>query len=115
VKIAAQPCIDSIFRRIKLMTRGARNHSHGFDAVRVADIAMACGVSEKTVFNYFPTKESLVLDRLEITMASRHGRGKTIGCRCPGRARPQSAVLPVGAGDLPGPGRCATNLDNNTI
>ena len=35
----------------------------GFDAVRVAEVAEACGVSEKTVFNYFPTKESLVLDR----------------------------------------------------
>jgi AcrR family transcriptional regulator len=42
----------------------------GFDAVRVADVAEACGVSEKTVFNYFPTKESLVLDRLEDTVAS---------------------------------------------
>jgi len=42
----------------------------GFDAVRVAEVAEACGVSEKTVFNYFPTKESLVLDRLEATMAS---------------------------------------------
>jgi AcrR family transcriptional regulator len=42
----------------------------GFDAVRVAEIAEACGVSEKTVFNYFPTKESLILDRLEATMAS---------------------------------------------
>jgi AcrR family transcriptional regulator len=42
----------------------------GFDAVRVAEIAAACGVSEKTVFNYFPTKESLILDRLEATMAS---------------------------------------------
>jgi AcrR family transcriptional regulator len=42
----------------------------GFDAVRVAEVAAACGVSEKTVFNYFPTKESLVLDRLETTMAS---------------------------------------------
>jgi AcrR family transcriptional regulator len=42
----------------------------GFDVVRVADVAQACGVSEKTVFNYFPTKESLVLDRLEATMAS---------------------------------------------
>src|ERR1700722_5851331 len=42
----------------------------GFDAVRVAEIAEACGVSEKTVFNYFPTKESLILDRLESTMAS---------------------------------------------
>jgi len=42
----------------------------GFDAVRVTEVAEACGVSEKTVFNYFPTKESLVLDRLEATMAS---------------------------------------------
>jgi AcrR family transcriptional regulator len=42
----------------------------GFDAVRVAEIAEACGVSEKTVFNYFPTKESHILDRLEATMAS---------------------------------------------
>ena len=43
---------------------------HGFDAVRVAEVAEACGVSEKTVFNYFPTKESLVLDRLAITVTS---------------------------------------------
>ncbi len=43
---------------------------HGFDAVRVADIAAECGVSEATVFNYFPTKESLVLDRLEVTLAA---------------------------------------------
>src|ERR1700683_978007 len=42
----------------------------GFDAVRVTEIAEACGVSEKTVFNYFPTKESLILDRLEATMAA---------------------------------------------
>jgi AcrR family transcriptional regulator len=42
----------------------------GFDAVRVAEVAAACGVSEKTVFNYFPTKESLILDRLESTVAA---------------------------------------------
>ena len=42
----------------------------GFDAVRVTEIAEACGVSEKTVFNYFPTKESLILDRLESTTAA---------------------------------------------
>jgi len=42
----------------------------GFDAVRVAEVAEACGVSEKTVFNYFPTKESLVLDRLQTMVAS---------------------------------------------
>ena len=45
----------------------------GFDQVRVADVAEACGVSEKTVFNYFPTKESLVLDRLQTTMESLPG------------------------------------------
>jgi AcrR family transcriptional regulator len=37
----------------------------GFDEVRVADVAAACGVSEKTVYNYFPTKESLIFDRFE--------------------------------------------------
>jgi AcrR family transcriptional regulator len=42
----------------------------GFDAVRVAEIAEACGVSEKTVFNYFPTKESLLLDRFDGTLAA---------------------------------------------
>jgi AcrR family transcriptional regulator len=36
-----------------------------FDEVRVADVAAACGVSEKTVYNYFPTKESLIFDRFE--------------------------------------------------
>ncbi len=39
----------------------------GFDAVRVADVGEACGVSEKTVFNYFPSKEALLLDRLQTT------------------------------------------------
>jgi AcrR family transcriptional regulator len=37
----------------------------GFDAVRVVDVAAACGVAEKTVYNYFPTKEALILDRFE--------------------------------------------------
>ena len=37
----------------------------GFDDVKVSEIAEACEVSEKTVFNYFPTKESLLLDREE--------------------------------------------------
>jgi AcrR family transcriptional regulator len=37
----------------------------GFDEVRVAEVAEACEVSEKTVYNYFPTKESLILDREE--------------------------------------------------
>ena len=35
----------------------------GFDAVTVAEIAEVAGVSKMTVFNYFPRKEDLYLDR----------------------------------------------------
>jgi AcrR family transcriptional regulator len=71
------PSAEGLRERKKRLTRqqladtAARMFmARGFDAVRVAEIAEACGVSEKTVFNYFPTKEALVLDRLETTMSS---------------------------------------------
>lgn len=41
--------------------------THGFENVTVARIAAACEVSEQTVFNYFPTKESMLFDRSEST------------------------------------------------
>lgn len=37
----------------------------GFERVTVAQIAEIVGVSEKTVYNYFPTKESLVFDKTD--------------------------------------------------
>jgi AcrR family transcriptional regulator len=40
----------------------------GFDHVTVAQVADVVGVSEKTVYNYFPTKESLVFDRTDETL-----------------------------------------------
>jgi AcrR family transcriptional regulator len=42
----------------------------GFDAVTVAEVAEAAGVSEKTVFNYFPAKEDLVFPDGEQRWAS---------------------------------------------
>jgi AcrR family transcriptional regulator len=37
----------------------------GFDRVTVAEVAREADVAEKTVFNYFPTKEDLFYSRLE--------------------------------------------------
>ena len=38
--------------------------TRGFDHVTVAEVAAAAGVSEKTVYNYFPTKEDLFFDEV---------------------------------------------------
>jgi AcrR family transcriptional regulator len=38
--------------------------ARGFDRVTVAEVAEAAGVSEKTVFNYFPSKEDLFYDEV---------------------------------------------------
>ena len=75
---AARPADGEGLRaRKKRLTRQALSDTatalfleRGFDAVRVSEIAEACGVSETTAFNYFPTKESLLLDRWESTSAA---------------------------------------------
>lgn len=66
----------------------------GFDAVRVVEVAAACDVSEKTVYNYFPTKESLILDRWGATTAAiQAGIADT-------RVSPVDAVLRILADEL---------------
>jgi len=66
----------------------------GFDAVRVSEVAAACHVSEKTVFNYFGTKEALLMDRLvDLDAALRTGLAD--------RARtPLQAILTILAAEL---------------
>ena len=44
--------------------------ARGFDHVTVAEVAAAAGVSEKTVFNYFPTKEDLFFDEVPARQAA---------------------------------------------
>jgi AcrR family transcriptional regulator len=52
--------------------------TRGFDHVTVGEIAREAGVSEKTVFNYFPTKEDIFFDevpeRLEALAEAVRGR-----------------------------------------
>ncbi|WP_349239749.1 TetR family transcriptional regulator [Patulibacter sp. SYSU D01012] len=67
---------EGLRERKKRLTRQAISDTatwlfceRGFDAVRVSEVAEEAGVSEKTVFNYFPTKESLVFDREEEVLA----------------------------------------------
>ncbi len=66
----ASPRVEGIRERKKRQTRELISNTatqmflaRGFDAVTVVEIARECDVAEKTVYNYFPTKESLLLDR----------------------------------------------------
>jgi AcrR family transcriptional regulator len=55
----------------------------GFDRVTVTEVADAAGVSQKTVFNYFPTKEDLFFDEVPQREAA---IVKTIAGREPGES-----------------------------
>jgi AcrR family transcriptional regulator len=44
--------------------------TRGFDHVTVAEVADAAQVSEKTVFNYFPTKEDIFFDEAPARLAA---------------------------------------------
>ncbi len=63
----------------------------GFDAVTIAEVAEAADVSVNTVYNYFPAKEDLFLDR---------SKAWWTGCRVPYAAATRAS---------PRPPRCCAN------
>jgi AcrR family transcriptional regulator len=83
------------------MTLFARD---GFDAVTVADVARAADVSEKTVFNYFPSKEDLVLvhgdERRAELIAAVRARPAGTPISAPFRAQTLAFVEQVEAGPV---------------
>jgi AcrR family transcriptional regulator len=86
-----------LMRQLISDTATAMFLERGFDDVRVSEVATACEVSEKTVYNYFPTKESLVLDR-EDAMADDIRRA--LGPGAPARVSPIDAAVAVIAEDV---------------
>ena len=88
---AAEPVVAGLRERKKRRLRQRISNvatalflAEGFDAVSVARIAAACEVSEQTVFNYFPTKESMFFDRDEsyaeaLAEAVRHRGAEPLG------------------------------------
>jgi AcrR family transcriptional regulator len=66
--------------------------TRGFDNVTVAQIAETVGVSEKTVYNYFPTKESMILDMADESVER---LGKALRSRQPGESLTNVAVRAI--------------------
>ena len=69
----------------------------GFDQVSVAEVARAADVSEATVFNYFPTKEDLVYERMDAFEQEswpRCGNGRRANRSC-ARSSASSSTAPT--------------------
>ena len=63
---------------------------HGYEQVAIVDVARAAQVAEKTVYNYFPTKEAMVID---LEQPLRERLVELIRTRPPGTS-PGAAIRP---------------------
>jgi AcrR family transcriptional regulator len=70
--------------------------TRGFDQVSISDVAQAVEISDQTVYNYFPTKQDLVLDRAE-EISERY---RLAVANRPGGTSPASALYPLAQRDI---------------
>jgi AcrR family transcriptional regulator len=77
--------------------------ARGYDDVTVVDVARAAEVAEKTVYNYFPSKESLALDRDEEEIARLIGllRNRPAGVSPAQAVRDDALALLCSIGTIP--------------
>lgn len=68
----------------------------GYDAVSISDVARAAGVSYQTVYNYFPAKQNLALDRAD---EIREQYGRVVRGR-PDGSSPAEALGPLVMEDI---------------
>jgi AcrR family transcriptional regulator len=66
--------------------------ARGFEQVRVADVAEVVGVSEKTIYNYFPTKEAMVFDTADVAIER---LAAALRRRVPGQSPTQAVVAEI--------------------
>jgi AcrR family transcriptional regulator len=66
--------------------------TRGFDEVKVSEVARRVGVSEKTIYNYFPTKESMVLDDADEMI---EGLAQALRERAPGESITDAVVRAI--------------------
>ena len=69
---------------------------HGYENVAMSDVAKAVDVSDQTIYNYFPSKHDLVLDRAE---AIRLRFGQTVALR-PSGTSPAAAMADLAREDI---------------